>query len=265
MKERPILFSGPMVNAILENRKTQTRRVVNIDHVALFRSPSIQFFQQRVEDWVPDGELWDAVDGLCDVLGRVRCPYGQPGDRLWVRETWKPYTEETGDCGIRYRADGAFINHENSWQGADRWLAVRRPEEQYPQMKPPKWRPSIHMPRWASRITLEITDVRVERLQEISEADARAEGIRFADHGKLCWHKGGPPGDVGDCPAPDHTHQQRPGYYWKDGGATNSGECLHTARSAFGNLWDSINAKKHPWESNPWVWVIEFRRVNHEH
>jgi hypothetical protein len=141
MKERPILFSGEMVRAILDGGKTQTRRIVK---------------QQPTPDELAEGVRFTESGWL--LYGRefrghtIRCPFGQPGDRLWVRETWAPIPggPATPENGVIYRAD----------EHAEKWL----------------WRPSIHMPRWASRITLEIVTVRVERLWSISRGDAIAEG-----------------------------------------------------------------------------------------
>lgn len=206
MKERPILFNGEMVRAILDGRKTQTRREVKNPDRAI--------------------EGCD-ISGLIDqqnVIGNF-CPYGKVGDRLWVRETFS--ANEFMEC--KYAA-----SHE-------------RP--------PCGWTPSIHMPRWASRITLEITNVRVDRLQDISETDAAAEGMIFTDYGLTCFHQGAA-GDVGNCPAPDAHHQKRPGWSWKP--TTHQDQCYHTAKYAFGNLWDSIYQN---WNANPWVWVIEFKVV----
>lgn len=184
MKERPILFSGSMVRAILDGRKTQTRRVVT------------------------NARPYTATDNGIDILwatGSLRCPYGQPGDRLWVRETWCLRPE-----GYGYRADN---NPDNN---------------------PLKWGPSIHMPRWASRITLEVTGVRVERVQDISEEDARAEGIRATrlSHGSVVYH-------TDSYPTPN---------------------IYGSAQERFVNLWHSINTPRgYPWESNPWVWVVAFK------
>ena len=182
MKERPILFSGPMVKAILDGRKTQTRRVV------------------RPKEWAnPAGR---------PLLNR--CPYGAPGDKLWVRESWRP--RQPG--AVYYRADSYDYQHDELRAGG----AV------------PQWRPSIHMPRWASRITLEVMAVRVERLQEISPDEATAEGaIEWATR---CGRNDALDGRVKGIPYPINT---------------------------FAELWDSINAKRTQWLSNPWVWVIEFR------
>lgn len=145
MKERPILFSGPMVRAILDGRKTQTRRIVK---------------PQPTNDYVTFMPLSSELVGVTkhggpiDNRGWLHCPYGKTGDRLWVRETWCPDVEP---YTFRYKADGG------------------EPLE--------RWRPSIHMPRWASRITLEVVSVRVERLQDISEEDALAEGITLVERG----------------------------------------------------------------------------------
>jgi hypothetical protein len=162
-----------MVRAILESRKTQTRRVV--------RNPA------RLDGLMLSGEesAW--------------CPYGQPGDRLWVRET-------TWRNGGYVATDKSNIAHEGKC-------------------------PSIFMPRWVSRINLKLTDVRVERLQDISEADAIAEGIQ------------------GD------------GIMYYDYSPEGTGLPTQTPRSSYCGLWDSINGKRFPWASNPWVWVLTFRRI----
>jgi len=196
MKERPILFSAPMVSAILAGAKSQTRRVVkwpawlladDYDNAALElrSSPEIALMQ--------DGRP----------MRRFRCPYGQPGDRLWVRETW----------AVPHRYDGHGPSNIPT-------LDVRVHYAASEDRGGLRWRPSIHMCRWASRITLEVTGVRVERLQEISDEDAKAEGV--ADLGERL---------LGVTP--------------------------HRAR--FFNLWESINGPG-SWDANPWVWVIEFDR-----
>lgn len=160
IKERPILFSGPMVRAILEGRKTQTRRVV----VPTMTTPRVA--PLHMEPWIIDGEQETDEHGLpCwagyhpDYPGEAKwfsCPYGQPGDRLWVRETWNKQMID-GAERVAYRAD---IPNGHSFL---------------------YWHPSIHMPRWASRITLELTGVRVERVQDITSEDARAEGVDAPD------------------------------------------------------------------------------------
>lgn len=185
-KERPILFSGPMVRAILEGRKTQTRRVVNHQ----------SYFPANRQTWPLD------ANGL-GAPGAISCPYGNPGQRLWVRETWQPGPDDS----VAYRASDD-MNHN-------------------------QWKPSIFMPRWASRITLEVTDVRVERVQAISRLDIVAEG----------W-----------------PHDERQALQIAQVIAGLDDEVIDDASIEwFADLWDSINAKRgYSWESNPWVWVITF-------
>ncbi len=213
MKERPILFSGPMVRAILEGRKTMTRRMVkfvNQANLSKFMSHGVS----RVSWCDKPGEpmAMDETDFL------TWCPYGVPGDRLWVRETFA----EVGCTGwpinkfeYAYRAD--FTN--GNWEG-------------YADMCFEKWKPSIFMPRAASRILLEVTDVRVERLQDITEADAKAEGVE-----------------------PDDEQG-----YWK--GYLHPG-VHNSAKKSFSGLWRSINGYE-SWDQNPWVWVVEFRKIEQE-
>ncbi|MDN7814854.1 hypothetical protein [Burkholderia vietnamiensis] len=220
MKERPILFSGPMVRAILEGRKTQTRRVMKHqppDDVAPITAaryhPTIV---DRHGDEAPGPEIFGAFSDDGD--WGCKSPFGEPGDRLWVREThlawWK--LDEANPAGPRvfshvaaYAADGYEL------EPGERWI------------------PSIHMLRAASRITLEITDVRAERLQEISEADALAEGseaicITFRD----------------DADGKPHLIKSLGGPY----------------RDGYRILWEQINGAG-SWDANPWVWAIEFRRI----
>lgn len=192
-KERPILFSGPMVRALLDGRKTQTRRVVKPQPPeGVCRCP------------YAGGWAHEHADGACSCR-LIRCPYGWIGDRLWVREAWGLMDTQPSDgpdrATLGYRADG---------------------DAAAPNGRHQLWRPSIHMPRWASRITLEITDVRVERLQDISEDDAWAEGF----------------------PDPEGANREYP----------------DRARYWFRNLWGEINGKG-SWDMNPWVWALTFRRV----
>ena len=199
-KERPILFSGAMVRAILDGRKTQTRRVVKAEipeqltHVR--RLTNANGDEGAVITEHPDmraGQL----------AASVWCPYGKVGSRLWVREAH--YVERAPSEG-----ETGFI----LYKATDHEAPVS------------KWRPSIHMPRWASRILLEVVGVRVERLNDISEDDAKAEGVD-------------PNGPVGYIPA-----------------VMEMGMC----RYQYANLWVSINGPG-SWEKNPWVWVVEFRVV----
>lgn len=187
--QRPILFSGEMVRAILSGRKTQTRRAI------------------RGQDPDVDADL--------------RCPYGAPGGRLWVRETFAadpdhpdaltmPEYEGGQNPGhLLYRADARKFGSPTLMINGNDVDRIR-------------WRPSIFMPRWASRITLEVQGVRVERVQAITEDDARAEGA---------------------------------------GLRSPTGHAVGSARENFAMLWDRINAERAPWSSNPWVWVVVFRSV----
>ncbi|WP_375214277.1 hypothetical protein [Aquabacterium sp.] len=218
MAERPILFSALMVRAILNGSKTQTRRIV----------------KGAALDWL-------ARDGFTPEFTAAPenrlCPHGQPGDQLWVREAWRTAASldhlspraiaaRCIDAGYRkpwapllYDADG----HRNSeWRGFDTPPKVSEPG---------KGRPSIHMPRWASRITLQITGVRVEQLQDIGPEDAKAEGCH---HDDPCDHTRRSCAEIG-CPGPDY-------------------------RIGFHNLWESINGPD-SWVANPWVWVIDFKRI----
>jgi len=174
MKERPILFSAPMVRAILAGTKTQTRRVVKCD----IRGPSDPM---DTWDWYDKKGKWAGAHGrgfpFKKTNAALLCPYGQPGDRLWVREACLAEELPDGLDGVRYLADEAFLAIESTQEGADRWLALRYYGKRPSPVAPVKTVPAIHMPRWASRITLEVTAVRVERLQDISIADAMAEGV----------------------------------------------------------------------------------------
>lgn len=224
-----------MVRALLENRKTQTRRVV-------WKAPDwghpMPCPSETPEGWQGplDYSLWahegDKSDG--DVR---RCPYGGPGDRLWVRETCRGDELESGQDGVSYLADDAFVPIANTRAAALNWLTLHAYRGHHGARIGPKV-PGIHMPRWASRITLEITDVRVERLQEISFQDALAEGIRSdiipADDvgpNRICY-----------VTEPDDNHA-----YVKPG-------------DAYRVLWENINGPG-SWDANPWVWVVEFKRA----
>ena len=206
MKDLPILFSGGMVRAILADRKVNTRRIVRLP-------PSYEAGEVGHAERCGDGWALHCDPGPSILLS---CPYGQPGDRLWVRETWRGldgWRPENGHL-IEYRADGG-----KEWREA--------PEEVLSyQFKGEKWRPSIFLPRWASRLTLEVTSIGVERLQAITEEGAKAEGCGLRPSGQ----------DV---------------------------NAATTARSRFENLWTEINGKREgaDWASNPWVWVVGFKRV----
>ena len=216
MKEHPILFSGPMIQAILDGRKTQTRRVV--------KPQPLEYMP------VTDTGRQYVLKPVRDLGSDVRCPYHK-GQNLWVRETFYPFDGQNGKDTV-YKADtddGYFSPCESLTGGypdycrsgcescvADRWK--------------PKWKPSIHMPRWASRITMEAVNVRVERLRDISEEDALAEGFDV----------------VGWTPTfnnPDNVN----------------GDESSPPSTVFMHYWDTLNAKRgYGWDVNPWVWVIEF-------
>lgn len=220
MTERPILFNAEMVRAIIDGRKTQTRRIVNWRGVN--EGLNLQFSGLRAceepNGWVIESNTRTSSEWRCQP---TPCPFGAVGDRLWVRETWGVVSHELDEDGriqpwppdrpataihempfgngyysghAIYSADGEF-----TWGDDDGYEDGRS-----------CWKPSIHMPRAASRITLEITGVRVERLQNISDADMRAEGMR-----------------------------------WKE---------------EFPFLWESIYGEE-SWQANPWVWVVEFKRI----
>jgi hypothetical protein len=201
MKERPILFSAPMVRAILDGTKTQTRRVVKAKHLPWLENSVLNFL---------DGK-WN----------QRPLPYGQTGDRLWVRETCRAEELSDGLDGVRYLADDGFVSIQPNEDGINRWLEMRDYGNRPNTVARVKTVPAIHMPRWASRITLDITGVRVERLQACNEVDAISEGAPWAA-----------------CGAPQ--------------------EGSH--KVGFAQLWESINGPG-SWEANPWVWVVEFKRV----
>ncbi|WP_406904875.1 hypothetical protein [Klebsiella oxytoca] len=226
MTERGMIFNGEMVRAILDGRKTQTRRIMKVqpEHSELGLRRVVES-----KNGIDDGKyFWSQSDatGLKSRSKPFACPFGTVGDRIWVRETWW----QAGQSHARYPDDDEY-----GWYGSRRVFYAadgnppNEPNDHYPKglrggkfsaAKPNHlWRkrPSIHMPRWASRILLEITDVRVERLRTMSQDDARAEGV-IAASGPM------------------------------------------EAGLAFRELWDSIYGEE-SWKANPWVWVIEFKRV----
>ena len=211
-KHRPILFSGPMVRAILDGRKTQTRRIVKDRFWDIQSGPEncMNGFR-RIDGDCAVWEIQDTVDSTHE--RRIPCPYGVPGDTLWVREPWFCEGREQPGQGLHYRANACEA--DEAWFKEEGW----------------KWKPSIHMPRWASRITLEVTDVWIERVQEISEEDAKAEGVV-------------PPG----CDHPDCV------------GNTATTCAMRRCRPQFAALWQELNAKRgFGWEANPWVWELTFK------
>ncbi len=217
-RERPILFSGPMVRAILAGKKTQTRRIMKpqpqpnggkgLHPVAPYRTPCGDWAWVLAATGIGGGDTFS-------------CPYGKPGERLWVRETIEERMEH---ANFYYAADNRGVG-ETVYR-----LLNQRPH--------PRRRviPSIHMLRAASRITLEITGIRVERLQAISEDDAQAEGV------EPIWMVAG--------------EHPEPSGQWTEDHAANYGE-------AYARLWDKINGPG-AWEQNPWVWVVEFKRADQQ-
>ncbi len=228
MTDRPILFSAPMVRAILADRKTQTRRVMRTNHVG-YRS----FLRwdgrphTRAMMACSNGDPGRPESSVFCEDNRI----GVPGDRLWVRETWSPWSDVV-DCdeAAKLRDARAQMPWACVLYGADRAWSNSQPSD-----NGGRWRPSIHMPRWASRLTLDVVSVRVERLQAITEEDARAEGVRelpLQEGQAGAWWTADPSASLA---APDPV-------------------------LAFRKLWDSLNAKRAPWASDPWVWRVEFRQ-----
>ncbi|ECU3941111.1 TPA: hypothetical protein G8N49_003926 [Salmonella enterica] len=222
MKERGMIFNGEMVCAILDGRKTQTRRIMKVQpEPSKSRPGDFWFSSKKLESMVHVSDLVPGNSPIADChlfFQEHCCPFGAVGDRIWVRETFtghyldddqiqdiKDGRDKASDL-CEYRAD-----YPDGYQAADGWT------------------PSIHMPRWASRILLEITDVRVERLNAISQEDAQAEGMELTG-----W---------------------RPTYSDPDSG----GEVC-TPYDNFAQLWSSIYGEE-SWQGNPWVWVIEFKRI----
>lgn len=217
MKEHPILFSTPMVQAILQGRKTQTRRVIKGEFETLDNEEYLFYKKERT--------FMNLGSGDANHL----CPYGQPGDLLWVRETWatskaldkvKPSNILSG-FGCEYKAGGCSLtNYDN--------LIDRG-----------RWRPSIHMPKIAARIWLQIEEILVEQVQDISEEDAIAEGVNRTKHWK-----------TKNIVFEDY------GYYSKK--ALSQNRCLETAKESFQSLWYSINGIE-SWHENPWLWVVKYK------
>ena len=225
MKQRPILFRDELVRAILDGRKRQTRRLVGLPSLRRSETPGYDWtFRGRApirsvaQQQRHPGGCWQDVGH--DRLVAL-CPYGVPGDLLWVRECWGASSWYDGTAprdihpgaGVAYRATGGVAGV--------------------------KLRPSIHMPRWAARLFLRVTDVRVERLQDISDEDARAEGVKARDAAIVFQNDA-------------------------DGRPRLTAELHGTARSAFACLWDSLAKPGSMWPDNPWVWVVNFERASDE-
>lgn len=243
MKERPIIFSAEMVRAILDGKKTQTRRVIK-DQPVLW---STRDGEEAGFTWRKtgggNGPTWERQKFI------EFCPYGVPGDRLWVRETWAHYQtvnyvrradgrafSEVSDGLAGYKADG-FDSIDDF---ADHVRLMSDTSLEAVEINGDRWRPSIHMPRWASRITLEVRDVRVERVQDINWQDARYEGLHCEiDASGHAWYS----------PDKDKSIELAWGH-----------RMVKDPRIAFKHLWNSLNAKRgFGWETNCWVWVVEFK------
>ena len=213
MKERGMIFNAEMVRALLSGRKTQTRRIIKPQPEAtLSGSLSGKWLSRPL-----NGLLLPKIEDIA-----IHCPFGSVGDRIWVREAFRVHSRATDVATLVYKA-----SERNSWTEQTHRVPVsvcNKPAT------PEKWTPSLHMPRWASRILLEITDVRVERLNAINEHDAQAEGVA-----KL---RGG---------------------FWKH---YQPGWTQHqlSARGSFVTLWKSIYGDE-SWNTNPWVWVIKFKLI----
>ena len=218
VKSHPIIMSAESVRAILDLRKIVTRRVIKPQPDQPNRecplkcnewrwATSVWYGQQGRNVRRRYGSLAEMLDWLSE-----HSPYGQPGDRLWVRETWTHIRDFPAPCNIVYRADP-----ETQTAGYARVMRGR------------KWKPSIHMPKWAARIWLEVTETRAERLQDMTSADACAEGISIGIH--------------------DARHIGRAGH-------------ITCWISKYAELWDSLNAKRgYPFDSNPWVRAISFKVI----
>ncbi len=216
MKARPILFSAPMVRAMLDVRKTQTRRAIKLPRWAEEVNEDNEFELDGEPEWP------HAIARKTGCLSAIECPYGEPGDLLWVRETFQPIFANGFDqdsdpypnykTGFGYKVNYVADNGRIEWMDGDDEITAR-------------CSPAIHMPRWASRLTLRITEVRVQRLQEISEDDAGSEG----------------------CPIPFEKRRQY-------------ADRNDTAVAWFCGLWNTINGPD-SWDANPWVWALSFEVI----
>ena len=231
-KERPILFKGEMVRAILNGRKTMTRRVVK---------PQPKGETSHARYWCEETGEWEWMyNAVTAHPGRgFFCPYGKTGDRLWVRETFRLSTREDCTCYEPcYCRTGVPIYRVDMDHGEE------------------NWKPSIFMPRWASRILLEVTDVRIERLQDITEKDALAEGTSC-------------PVTIDGAPLINISHRPSAAEFLNEHNLArfSKGENLGTPFDEdnwiiahFAALWESINGDG-SWDANPYVWMVEFKRV----
>lgn len=224
LKERPILFNTEMVNAVLEGRKTQTRRAVK----KIGNDHPWEVLKSYVAKWLNPNkcDAWFLKHTIAENPNAdtflVKCPYGKVGDRLWVRETFAEIHFQKNNDDLEFPTPEISILYKANSSDVDKKEKLGA-----------KWKPSIFMPRWASRIKLEITNIRVERLNDISEDDARCEGVESI--------KGG--------------------FYKNYFDSKQWGGLQVSARASFASLWNAINGLG-SWKENPWVWVVEFKRVN---
>lgn len=221
MKEIPLLFSAPMVQAILEGRKTQTRRIAAVpvgDHHGI----DIMDWGLSKHPHQKDGKWLYSVQSDVDDHDtfELKPKYGQPGDLIWVRETWFPAAINSNRVLVGYHEKDPYITIE---------ITTDRVEYYWKQLHKGRMIPSIHMPKEAARIWLQVTNIRVERLQYITEEDAKAEGVE----------------KIGDGAFP-----------WKHYGS-NTARCAD-AKTSFQSLWQGINGPE-SWQANPWVWCVSFK------
>ena len=251
VRERPILFSGPMVRALLDGRKTQTRRVVKPQPKSeatpvfgpLYLGPDVAHESTSHLVWQDDPQSYF----------KLPCPFGQPGDLLYVRETWaiKNWSDrELASCGF----DDAPTHPTEVYLGTPT-RAIHQASYNNMVGDLGRWRPSIHMPKWAARIWLRVTDVRVEQVQEITEGDAWAEGVQIpvSESGGILMRCS--PNAAGKAPA----------------SYLPLGRCFigqppltkaELAISHYADLWDELNAKRgYGWDANPFVWVVTFEKA----
>jgi hypothetical protein len=249
MAEKPILFTGAMVRAILAGQKTQTRRLVTAQSIitrhpdgtprkVMARPKHVEWFQHQ-NGWL--GSFGEDAGASWNPHRMVPCPYGVPGDRLWVRETHRHFGNThtprgSVAVGVRYRADDSSA--EIPWM-RDEWPPVRA----WWNTGRSPWTPGIHMPRWACRLVLEVTAVRVERLQAITADDAKAEGV---------------PDNLLYLTGKNTTGSFLPRTYNLPAGDRPSTDVVAVANYAA--LWSDINGRE-SWEANPWVWVVEFQVI----
>lgn len=251
-RERPILFSGPMVQALLSGRKTQTRRII--------KPPKIWTDHFPVCDpkaMVADYQVW-FWDGAHNGVGAsFDCPYGVPGDRLWVKETWRPRASvQDWDLDVTYAADGTTRTIKDGEFGDNDWTMPKAAATG--NVSP------LFMPRWASRLTLEVTQIRAERLQDISEADAWAEGLYRSTpdqadrdwYAESCADRNEEPDwtsfDRGVCMVPGV-----PQGWGLNRDDRRRDQWAPTAQFGYRLLWNHINGPD-SWDANPWVWAVSF-------